>query len=128
MPSTYPARTLLRLTEIIKATDDSYPDENWFDAGVGESSAAVLPREAREANKINGLRNRLGKYGFIILQGFSRLPPKPTSGLARVSGAVQFPRLTSNACVPNPVIAPPSAEKSRVLASHYLGYFRSFLT
>jgi hypothetical protein len=27
-----------------------------------------FPREAREANKINGLRNRLGKNGFIVLQ------------------------------------------------------------
>jgi hypothetical protein len=31
-------------------------------------------------------------------------------------------------CVPNPVIALYSAEKSSVLASYDLGYFRSFLT
>jgi hypothetical protein len=31
-------------------------------------------------------------------------------------------------CVPNPVIAPHSPEKSRVLASFDVGYVRSFLT
>jgi hypothetical protein len=36
----------------------------------------ALPREARETNKSNGLRNRLGKNGFIVLQGFSTLSPK----------------------------------------------------
>jgi hypothetical protein len=45
----------------------------------------ALPREPREANKINGLRNRLGKNGFIVLQGFSELSPKhrrPTNNIA----------------------------------------------
>jgi hypothetical protein len=37
----------------------------------------ALPREAREANKIKGLRNCLGKNGFIVvLQGSSRQLPK----------------------------------------------------
>jgi hypothetical protein len=31
-------------------------------------------------------------------------------------------------CVPNTVIGPHSAEKSRVLASYDMGYFRSLLT
>jgi hypothetical protein len=29
----------------------------------------ALPREVREANKIDGLRNRLGKNGFIGSEG-----------------------------------------------------------
>jgi hypothetical protein len=33
--------------------------------------AMSFPREVRDSNKINGLRNRLGKNGFIDLQGFS---------------------------------------------------------
>jgi hypothetical protein len=36
----------------------------------------AFPREATEASKINGLRNRLGKNGFSVLQGLSREPPK----------------------------------------------------
>jgi hypothetical protein len=36
----------------------------------------ALPRKAREANKINGLRECLGKNGFIVLQAFSRHLPK----------------------------------------------------
>jgi endonuclease YncB( thermonuclease family) len=36
----------------------------------------VLPRQATQTSKINGLRNRLGKNGFIALQGISREPPK----------------------------------------------------
>jgi hypothetical protein len=44
----------------------------------------ALPREAREANKINGLRNRLGKNASIVLQGFSELSPKRTRAQACV--------------------------------------------
>jgi hypothetical protein len=36
----------------------------------------ALPREATEASKINELRNRLGKNGLIVLQGFSTELPK----------------------------------------------------
>jgi hypothetical protein len=68
----------------------------------------ALPREATEASKINGLRNRLEKNGFIILQGFSTEPPKwsrtnpnlkehhkvcPTRGRRRSRTAVSLARL-----------------------------------
>jgi hypothetical protein len=57
----------------------------------------ALPREVGEASKISGLRNRLGKNSFIVLQGFSSPPPKRTTGvgapgqqLGRVPAAEYF--------------------------------------
>jgi hypothetical protein len=47
----------------------------------------ALPGEVGEANKINGLRNRLGKNGFIVLQGFLRRPPKRNTGRWHFPGA-----------------------------------------
>ena len=37
----------------------------------------ALPREGREVNNYNGLRNGLGKRSRIDLQGVSVWPPKP---------------------------------------------------
>jgi hypothetical protein len=53
----------------------------------------ALPREVTEASKINGLRDRLGKNGFIVLQGFSRLMPKRTRGVGvlRAAGRCEVP-------------------------------------
>jgi hypothetical protein len=47
----------------------------------------ALPREAGESNKIKGLGNRLGKNGFIVLQGFSSPQPKRTMGVGRRRGS-----------------------------------------
>jgi hypothetical protein len=48
----------------------------------------ALPRGAREANKINGRTNRLGKNGFIVLQGFQERRPNGNkrASLTRAGG------------------------------------------
>jgi hypothetical protein len=68
----------------------------------------ALPREATEASKINGLRNRLEKNGFIILQGFSTEPPKWSQ------------------THPNPQGTPQSMPHSREALFSYSGQPRSF--
>src|ERR1700682_2565304 len=58
----------------------------------------------------------------VLHHSFSVLP---FSKLSRISTLV---RRTCRPCVPNPIIAPNSAEKSSVLASYERSYFRSLLT
>src|SRR4029077_8283092 len=81
-----------------------------FVAGCGASRSPVLalPREAREANKINGLRNRLGKIGFIVLQRFSTEPPKWSQAH------------------PSPQETPQGMARSREALFSYVGQPRSF--
>jgi hypothetical protein len=61
-----------------------------------EFRGIALPREVGEANKVSGLRNRLGKNGFIALQGFSKLLPKRTraSACVRVSSTSTSTRIS----------------------------------
>ena len=56
-------------------------DEKSVSNSRPEAMRVALPREAGGASKINGLRNRLEKNGFIVFQGFSKLAPKRTTGV-----------------------------------------------
>ena len=60
----------------------------------------ALPREATEASKINGLRNRFGKNGFIVLQGFSKVSPKRARASACVRASATSTRISERANVP----------------------------
>ncbi len=58
-------------------------------AGAPIRAAAALPSEVGEANKINKPNNCLGKNGLIVLQDFSKYPPKRRRPPVKGAGALR---------------------------------------